>query len=192
MQTSWPEDARRALLEERLVGYLDPGAERYLLQINEGGLRTTSSCTGRITVVEGRWHWLRDGARIVYKAHREVEPSILAMLIARPFDDLWLKVTGPILHVRLPDVECVPHVLEASREAGFKHSGAISVKEEVVVELMSAVQISFPLKMRGKVLVDPRSLRDLVEEANEALRDGWARLERLSALLSRLDCRQRT
>lgn len=182
------EDPKRVLFEERLIGYLDPGAEDYLLPINESGLRTTSSCTGRIAVVEGKWHWLRDGARIVYKSHREVEPAVIASLVVRPFDNLWFKVTGPILHVRLPGLDCVHPVLEASRAAGFKHSGVISVKDEVVVELMSAIQISAPLKIDGKIVVDPRSLRELIAEANEALRSGWARLERLSQLLSRLGC----
>ncbi len=188
MQRYQRDDPRRVLLEERLIGYLDPGAESYLVPINEGGLRTTSSCTGRITLVEGRWHWLRGGARIVYKSHREVRLAVIATLIARPFDHLWLKVTGPILHVRLPDIDCVHPVLEASRAAGFKHSGVISVKDEVVVELMSAVQISSPLKIHGRVVIDPRSLGELVAEANEALRSGWVRLERLSQLLSRLGC----
>ncbi|MGC9071869.1 MAG: tRNA-wybutosine modification methyltransferase TYW3 [Acidilobus sp.] len=185
-------NARRVLLEERLIGYLDPGAERFLLPINEAGLRTTSSCTGRVTLVEGEWHWLRDEARIVFKTHNEVSLADVARFLARPFDYLWLKVTGPILHVKLPNIVCASPVLQASRDAGFKHSGLIAISEEVIVELVSAVQISAPLKVKGVVTVDPRTLSELVDIANSALRNGWARLGKLSQLLSRLDCQQRT
>ncbi|MGC9210128.1 MAG: tRNA(Phe) 7-((3-amino-3-carboxypropyl)-4-demethylwyosine(37)-N(4))-methyltransferase [Acidilobus sp.] len=185
-------DFRRVLLEERLVGYLDPGAERYLIPINEAGIRTSSSCTGRATLVEGEWHWLRDEARIVFKTHSEVSTADIARFLSGPFENLWLKVTGPILHVRLPELGCAARVLQAAREAGFKHSGVISLGKEVVVELLSAVQITIPLKINGVYVVDPRSLGQVVDMTNRALRNGWARLERLSQLLSALDCRQRT
>jgi len=52
-RSSGSPDIKHVLLEERLIGYLDPGAEKFLKPINEGGLTTTSSCTGRIN--HSRW-----------------------------------------------------------------------------------------------------------------------------------------
>ena len=181
---------RRALLEERLVGYLDPGAEAYLLKMNGAGIVTSSSCTGRITLVEGRWHWLRDEARIVYKSHVEIGPEVLARVMSRPFDYLWLKVTGPIIHAWVPSLECASRVLEAARAAGFKHSGVMhgSPEEGYTIELLSAVQISFPLKLGGAYLVSAGALGELARMANEALREGWSRLGRLADSLSSLSC----
>lgn len=178
------------LLEERLVGYLDPGAEEYLLKINGAGVATSSSCTGRITIVEGRWHWLRDEARIVYKTHKEIEPEALARVLSRPFGDLWLKVTGPIIHARVPSLECAMKVLEVARSAGFKHSGVLhaSPEEGYVIELLSAVQISLPLKLEGRYVVSPAMLGELARMANEALHEGWSRLGRLADSLLSLPC----
>ncbi|MCG2881886.1 MAG: hypothetical protein RXN29_01645 [Acidilobus sp.] len=189
-RSSGSPDIKHVLLEERLIGYLDPGAEKFLKPINEGGLTTTSSCTGRITIVDGKWHWLRDRSRIVFKTHTEISPVDLAYALAGPYDDLWLKVTGPIVHAKAPSLDCAAKVLQAARDAGFKHSGAISLGEEVVLELISAVQITVPLKREGVILVNPTSIYVLARTANEALRDGWRRLERLSGLLSQLGCQE--
>ena len=181
---------REVLLEERLVGYLDPGAEEYLLKINGAGVLTSSSCTGRITIVEGRWHWLRDEARVVYKTHKEIGPEVLARVLSRPFDDLWLKVTGPIIHARVPSLECAVKVLEVARSAGFKHSGVLhaSPREGYVIELLSAVQITLPLKLDGRFLVSPDALNELAKMANEALHEGWSRLSRLADSLLNITC----
>ncbi|WP_117354751.1 hypothetical protein [Acidilobus sp. 7A] len=185
MSRSRKADVRELLLEERLVGYLDPHAERYLLKINGPYLTTTSSCTGRITLVEGKWHWLRDSARVVFKTHGKISIYQLAEVLARPYEDLWLKVTGPILHARVRGLDKALKLLSIARDAGFKHSGIMHIEsdETLMVELISAVQVSEPLKANGKWLVEPSSLKDLVDLSNRALEEGWRRLARLSELI---------
>ena len=182
-------NTRAVLLEERIIGYLDPGAERFLIAMNKPPkLYTTSSCTGRITVVEGRYHWLRDEARIVYKTHTPITASELRRVLSRPFRDLWLKATGPIIHLRAATIECALQVLEASRQAGFKHSGIISKGVEgFTIEVMSSLQIHAPLRMDGKDLHTPEALESLASLANHVLEEGWKRLEELSAALPSLE-----
>ncbi|MCX8195596.1 MAG: hypothetical protein N3F67_00705 [Acidilobaceae archaeon] len=161
------------LREERLIGYLDPGAERYLELLNRPLLiATTSSCTGRITVIEGEWHWLRDEARIVFKTHEPVSEEELRRVRSRFSGRLWLKLTGPIVHLRTPSLRCAARVLSHARASGFKHSGLISLsKRGHTVELMSGVQLAFPL------LSLPEGLAALL---NEALLEGRRRLWELS------------
>ncbi|WP_083774060.1 tRNA(Phe) 7-((3-amino-3-carboxypropyl)-4-demethylwyosine(37)-N(4))-methyltransferase [Acidilobus saccharovorans] len=185
MSMSKNYELRRTLLEERLIGYLDPCAESYLMKLNGPFIRTTSSCTGRITIVEGEWHWLRDSARIVFKTHSKISVYQLASALAKPFDNLWLKVTGPIIHARVYGVETVRQLMLAAREAGFKHSGIMYIDadgKEFVVEMLSAVQLSMPLRSQGLWIVRPDSLSSIVDMANSALEEGWRRLARLSEL----------
>jgi tRNA wybutosine-synthesizing protein 3 len=173
-------DIRAVLLEERLVGYLDPGAERYLIPLNEPPkLSTTSSCLGRIALVEARYPWLRDDARIVYKTHDPITVEEVKRVLSRPFEDLWLKASGPIIHFKTPEIECAALILEAARSSGFKHSGIISVSSGYTVEVMSSTEFEAPLRIGGKDLYREDSLAAIVKLANETLAEGRKRLEKL-------------
>lgn len=149
------EEYKRSLLaglrEERLIGYLDPGAERYLELLNRPHLVvTTSSCIGRVTVIEGEWHWLREDARIVFKTHEPVSAGELERVARRFEGRLWAKLTGPILHLRTPSLRSAAKLLSHARSSGFKHSGIISLSSRGhTVELMSAVQLAPPPPQEG-------------------------------------------
>ncbi|MCS7107140.1 MAG: hypothetical protein NZ902_03440 [Acidilobaceae archaeon] len=180
--SEWEEYKGRLLVqlrEERLIGYLDPGAERYLELLNSPRLVvTTSSCIGRITVVEGEWHWLREGARIVFKTHDPVSPEELERVARRFRGRLWVKLTGPIFHLRTPSLRCASKLLSHARSSGFKHSGVISLSPRGhTVELMSGVQLALPLL--------DRELGELAGILNGALEEGRRRLDELASRISR-------
>lgn len=182
---------REALLEERLVGYLDPGAEAVLEALNSiPQLETTSSCLGRVTVVEGPWPWeRREETRIVLKSHTGVTPGAIALIVARPLDNLWLKASGPIIHFRVHTRRCAEALLRVAREAGFKHSGAITLAGRpgcCVVEVVSPTEVTVPLKLGGRILLTGQALAEAVSRANGAVGEGRARLNRLLSLLPRL------
>jgi tRNA wybutosine-synthesizing protein 3 len=185
------EEALGAVVRERDVGYLDPGIADVLNTLNSlGKLATTSSCNGRIAFVEGKVHWGRDReSRIVYKTHGRIIPEDILRIISRGFRDLWLKATGPIMHVRTNDFDCAMHLLEKARENGFKHSGIISHGNPggIVVELMSANQMSTPLVADGAILVKlgSRQLSVLAEKANRTVEEGRRRLAWLVEDLAR-------
>jgi len=178
------EEAQRATGTERDIGYLDPGIGGILEEINRIPLvATTSSCLGRIALVEGRWHWERDeGARIVYKTHGALRVEDVLIALSRGYDYLWLKATGPILHLRTPSLDCALHILGLARESGFKHSGIISGSDAgFVVELIAATQLYTPLVLDGRRIVrlDWESLSRLVEAANSTVSEGRRRLQAL-------------
>ncbi len=169
------------LVEERLVGYLDPGGEEALRALNSvAGLETTSSCLGRITVIEGRWPWeRREETRIVFKSHVPVDPALIALVASRPFENLWLKVTGPIVHFRASTPACAEALLRTAREAGFKHSGALTLSGRegcCVVEVSAPTEATVPLKLDGRLLLVGASLESVVGRLNEALEEGRSRL----------------
>lgn len=190
----WAEYKRglpERILGERDIGYLDPGIERLLDMINGvPGLATTSTCTGRISLVEGPRPWERgeEAARIVYKTHDPVTPETLLAVMARGYCDLWLRVSPPILHVRASSIECALHLLRLARETGHKHSGIVSVAGEagIVVEVMSGAQITMPLVSGCTRLVSAsaRSISEIARLANATLAENRARLERLAEALT--------
>ena len=180
-------DIERVLYEERVIGYLDPGAEAFLRRLNSREkLWTTSSCIGRIAVVEGRFHWERGDARIVFKTHDPLSLEELLRVLSRPFPDLWLKASGPIIHFQAPSLDCALSLLEAARRAGFKHSGVISGGEVYTVEVVAPTRIDAPLRIAWRNLHTIDGLSLLVEKANEALMEGRRRLERLAVAVESL------
>ena len=177
------DDAVKSILLERDVGYLDVGIGPILETLNSvKNIATTSSCLGRIAIVEGIVHWGRDeDSRIAYKTHGKITPEAILRVLSRGFSNLWLKATGPILHARTNSLECALHMLSKARENGFKHSGIIShgTPSGTVVELMSASQLSTPLVVNGVVVIrmGREYLEALANKANSTVEEGRRRLK---------------
>ena len=183
------KSANEWILEERLVAYLDPGSEWILLRLNEPpGIETTSSCLGRIALIEGEWPWERRAtSRIVYKTHTVIAPERLALEAAKHYRDLWLKVTGPIFPARISTLECARWLLERARAAGFKHSGIISPVTDkgcCVVEVSAPTGFAAPIRLSRVFLVTREGLLTLASKANHALAEGRRRLALLALSVS--------
>ncbi len=173
--------------EDRLIGYLDPGIEEVLGKLNRIPLiATTSSCIGRITIIDGVRPWDRRDSLIVYKTHTRPMPSEVHRVLSRPFRNLWIKATGPILHLRTPSIQCASWTLEVFRPHGFKHSGIISLDQArgYTVELMSGVDVTAPIRLDGRDIVEPGRVQeildrvmDYIEDARRGLAEAAERLE---------------
>ncbi len=169
--------------EDREIGYLDQGIETLLEKIfSIQGLFTTSSCTGRISLLEGEWPWERDDTRVLFKRHGFVGFKEIKRVLEDlgNIDNVWLHVMGPILHVSAADLAIANKFLEVARESGFKHSGIISCSRKgISIEIMSGIQMSAPIKRNGEQLVSDTVLSSMIDIANDMLKEGWKRLRRL-------------
>lgn len=186
---SYKARLRDIIVEERDIGYLDPGIEDIISGLNRlGGIATVSTCIGRVSIVEARRPWERgeEASRVVYKTHGVFSEEALVRVLSLGLCNLWLKASGPIMHVRVSDVGCALHILKYARSTGFKHSGIISLGGErgVVVELMSAMQIAVPLRLECRDLVYPGREHMLVELADSTVKEGRSRLRELVNLLT--------
>lgn len=155
------------IMEDRTIGYLDPGITWILEELNKIPLiATTSSCIGRITLIAGPRPWSRSEALIAYKTHTRPDRGRITRVASRGFKDLWIKATGPILHARTPSQDCASHVLDTFRPHGFKHSGIISLdpRRGYTVEVMSGVDITAPLRIGGKDMMEPSLAEDLAQK----------------------------
>jgi len=176
------EEFLKRLREDVDVGYLDRRVLPLLEVLNARPKSyTTSSCSGRVAVVDALYPWEREESAVVFKKHEKVEASeLLSVLSTKPKRSFWLVVSGPILHVVCKDLEEAREVLSAARRAGFKHSGIMEVSEKgFLVELVGSSQIIMPLTRGERALFDAKAVEDIIALANETLESGWRRVERL-------------
>ncbi len=181
-------EAWERLWEDLEIGYLDQDIVDILVEIF---LRpksfTTSSCSGRIVVMDSVFPWAKEETMIVFKKHSPITLEELLRVVREPRAEmLWLSVQGPIIHVETLDLEEAFTVLEVARRAGFKHSGILaSTRKGVLVELRTGVRVNVPLGDVDSLWVREDKLRDLVELANRALLEAKGRLDRLRVELRR-------
>lgn len=182
------EEAYRRFIEDIEVGYTDRDIIDFIrLVFTKRRIFTTSSCSGRITVVDALYPWLRDEAHILFKKHSSVEPSEIENTISRkPLYRYWLIVSGPIIHFNIASLEDVQKLLTVLRESGFKHSGVISISSSgIVVEAVSGVWTPFLLRDGDHIAVN--NLSHIVSIANAILAEGKNRLERLFKAFKELE-----
>ncbi|NPA84881.1 MAG: hypothetical protein GXO07_02615 [Crenarchaeota archaeon] len=183
----WEEAKRRAwerLVEDLEIGYLDDDIYDILKMFFQLPYAfTKSSCSGRITAVDARFPWSRDGT-IVFKVHRTITLDELHDIMKKPvLRRLWLNVQGPIFHVMAKDLDSAMRVLRLAREAGFKHSGILVANEEGwLVELTTGVRANLLLKDGNKELMIANE--STLNAINEVLLEGKRRLEALRRALA--------
>lgn len=101
---------------------------------------TTSSCSGRIMILEMgekrfdcRWLWV---------SHDRMS---LEELMKHKTEEAWIIQTGLILHIACRTMEKAQDLVNYLRQAGFKKTGIISYKKNIV-EIESTEKMAAPLK----------------------------------------------
>mgnify|MGYP001772859873 CR=1 FL=1 len=182
------EEAYRRFIEDIEIGYVDRDIVDFIkLVFSKKRIFTTSSCSGRIAVVDAVYPWLREDAHVIFKKHSPVTVSeILNIIGHRPLYRYWLIVSGPIIHFNTASLEDVQRLLSTLRESGFKHSGVISIGSSgIVVEAVRGVWT--PFLLRDGDLITVSSLQHIVDIANSILAEGKNRLERLFKAFKELE-----
>ena len=126
----WLNARRRAL--ERLrdharKGLVDEDILEFLLEFNEkhGCAFTTSSCSGRIAVIEGADIFDKRAARIVSETH---DPSTCEQLLAAIEEEpregaiRWLSLQPPILHFAVLTLDAAQRIVSLAEESGFNRN----------------------------------------------------------------------
>lgn len=142
---------------------------------------TTSSCSGRIALIELPHIGAKKEAKFVGKWHRKITKEELARAIKKyRRGELWLISQGPIIHVAARSLEDALLLLKTALRCGFKKSGIISIsKYRVIIEILSTERMDLPLGTRGKVLCDDTMLDFFVEKANAVINRSGSKLKRL-------------
>lgn len=169
-------------------GKVDEDIIDLLLLINSiRGIYTTSSCSGRIGIIEEPALGAKPLSRWLIKEHRPIEfEEAKAALKNAEKGLIFLKSQPPIFHVVAEDVEKAKKLHELGLASGFKYTTFKVISKRYLVEINATEYMTAPLGRDGKVLVSDDYLRFALEIGNSMLRRSKGRLPRLMENFKRL------
>ncbi|NJE45888.1 hypothetical protein E3E35_00380 [Thermococcus sp. GR7] len=149
---------------------------------------TTSSCSGRISVMEMPEFGDKVNAAWLGKWHREVElGEVLEAIKKHSSGQLWFLVRSPILHVGARTMEDAVKLLNLAIGLGFKYSNIKSVShKKLLVEIRSTERMDVPLGADGELWVSEDYIERIVDIANEQVRRFKGKLKRLEEEVEKL------
>lgn len=130
---------------------------------------TTSSCAGRIILLKEK-DKKQEGA-FLFSSHEKISLKALKKELqkAKKYNGLVYFQQEPcIMHVACSSIESAKELVKKARSAGWKKSGII-LGRKITCELVSTEHIALPVAKQGKILLDDRYLKLLVNEANKKL-----------------------
>ncbi len=174
-------EALQSLFTAMKEGRVDEDIIDLLLLINSiKGVHTTSSCSGRIGIIEEPALGAKPLSRWLIKVHREIgfEEAQKALKDAKE-GLIFLKSQPPIFHIVAEDMERAKRLHELGLASGFKYTTFKVISTRYLVEINATEYLTAPLGKDGKILVDEEYLRFALEVGNSMLRRSKGRLPRL-------------
>jgi tRNA wybutosine-synthesizing protein 3 len=133
---------------------------------------TTSSCSGRITLIEisakqrkkdAVWHFVTHGLATfddIKNNIKEIEPNRI----------MWFIQESIILHICAKDLKTAEEIVDMARISGLKRSGIFSIRENrVMIEIIGCDRVELPVVVDGKIMVNDEYIQVLVNIANEKM-----------------------
>ncbi|OYT26273.1 MAG: hypothetical protein B6V02_02070 [Thermoprotei archaeon ex4572_64] len=148
---------------------------------------TLSSCSGRILVAETERLSFSKGKgmfKVLAKWHRPITLSELLRVINSRYSNVWIIVTGGIIHFSCRFMDKALEILDIAQKTGFKHSGIISIRDdEVIIEVQGEEKLSIPVIINRRWILDKNSLSEVIDIINETLILAKIRLTNLVKLI---------
>lgn len=142
---------------------------------------TTSSCSGRISIMEMPEFGDKVNAEWLGKWHREVTlEEVLDAIGMHSKGQLWFLVRSPIIHVSARTMEDAVRLLNLAIGLGFKYSNIKSIShKKLLVEIRSTERMDVPLGENGELWVSREYIARIVEMGNAQVRRFKWKLKRL-------------
>ncbi|WP_457750703.1 tRNA(Phe) 7-((3-amino-3-carboxypropyl)-4-demethylwyosine(37)-N(4))-methyltransferase Taw3 [Thermococcus sp.] len=174
-------EALTSLFTAMREGKVDGDIIDLLLLINSiQGIYTTSSCSGRIGIIEEPALGAKPLSRWLIKVHREMTFEEAKKALQNASEGLiFLKSQPPIFHIVAEDLEKAKRVHELGLASGFKYTTFKVISKRYLVEINATEYLTAPLGRDGKILIDDEYLRFAVDLGNEMLKRSKGRLPRL-------------
>lgn len=142
-------------------------------------LYTTSSCSGRTSLLREAASGRKDEAHWYFVSHEECSVKEIISSIKIAQGTVWFKFEGAIFHVVARNEEIANQFLQMAREAGFKHSGLLATKKRYIIEIFDAERLEVPIVIDDQLIVPETFIEYLVREANKKLLVTHERILRL-------------
>ena len=147
---------------------------------------TTSSCSGRVVIMIDQEKKERDLFLKVYHdkiSFKDLKENLKKIDLT---DLIKFKQAPPIIHVVCENFVSVKDLLRKAQLSGWKKSGIISSGERFILELNSTEKLEFPIIRAKKILVDNEFLKIVLKKANDNLKKGWEKIEKLRKIVNRI------
>ena len=186
---SWNKKERMDSLDRKICeGEVDEAIMPIVEAINtDPEYFTTSSCAGRIVLLQIPKLGDKEEAVFLAKWHRTVEIEDIKGALSNLGDEglTFLLAQSPIMHVRCKNMKSAAELRNLAVESGLKYSTLKSLtlnsREEpvkIVVEILSSENIHVPVARGSKIYPDDDYLEFIIENANSALKRAREKLDR--------------
>lgn len=141
---------------------------------------TTSSCAGRIVVMQLPEIGDKKNAKFLGRWHRKVtKKEVCNAIDSFNIGQLWFLTQPPIFHIGCKSISAANIMMKTGINSGFKHSGIRSISGQIIVELQSTERMDMPLSKNGKSMIPDSLISFLIDTANTALQRAQEKLNRL-------------
>ena len=145
---------------------------------------TTSSCEGRIVLLEIPEIGDKRNAKFLGIWHREIDLKEYFEATKKANKGyIWLIAQSPILHVGANTISSADDLLKISISCGFKNSGLKSVGKNIIAEICSTERIDSPVGFNGKIFCEQEHSKLLIEIANNIIEKSSKKLKKLEESL---------
>ena len=139
---------------------------------------TSSSCAGRIVLLEIPSIGDKRGAEFLEKWHRTIELDEFIISAKKAEKGLlWLLAQPPIIHIGTHTIDDADALVKMARSSGFKNSGIKSIRKKIIVELCSTERLDAPVGKDGALFCDEKYLRLLIDISNNVIEKSAVKLK---------------
>jgi tRNA wybutosine-synthesizing protein 3 len=183
------ESALNALEKACLEQKVDEGVLQILELINRiEGFYTSSSCAGRIVLLQIPQIGDKRGAKFLGVWHRTIEIKELKAAATNATKGvLWLLAQAPILHIGVQKLELANMMVKTAISCGFKNSAIKSVGKKIRIEICSTERLDAPIGRDGYLFCKDEHLSLLVEISNEVIERSRKKIDRFIKKVEKFD-----
>ena len=131
---------------------------------------TSSSCAGRIVLIELPQIGNKIEAKFLGKWHNKIEIKDINLALEKAKTGLiWLLSQSPIIHIGVNTIKAADDLLKKATSSGFKNSGLKSVSSKIIVEICSTERLDVPIGLDGKLLCNKEYLNLIIKITNDII-----------------------
>ncbi|MFH1071987.1 MAG: tRNA wybutosine-synthesizing 3 family protein [Nanoarchaeota archaeon] len=167
-----PDHSKKGEVDKEIIPLLDAINARK-------GYYTTSSCAGRIVILEKDDAGKRKDCRWLFVSHLPVADAreVSAVLQHPGTKQAWLKMESFIVHICARDIGAAKRLLEMARICGLKRAGIVSFSERIIIEVIGNEAMELLIAEKGKLLVTDEYLERTISAANAKLKRNAEKME---------------
>ena len=166
---------------------VDTGVQPILDLINESeNYYTTSSCYGRIVLLEIPNIGNKKEAKFLGKWHRTIDVDELIKASKQSkIGQIWLLSQSPIIHITSKTNEAADRILKTAISCGFKNSGIKSIGRKIIVEVLSTERLDVPIGNDGSLFCNKKHIELLTDISNEIFIKSNKKMQKLEITLKK-------